>query len=204
MLFFRDNAFGRDNDQDFESQGLAERDNVENNTGAESGDADDEGNAKEKLLEDRNAEKTGKDGIRKGAKDSTKKEGVKGNTAKGKKMVKKPVKKPTESLEDKFKVPEIPKISTPPAVKYPKRGNQDMEQDTASAKDRKRHEIEELKAELRKAKNARVDMEKERESKVRQAKMLQNQMMQKRNQCRFLQLLKTFMSNLNVEVNVEV
>ena len=45
-------------------------------------------------------------------------------------------------------------------------------------------EIEELKAELRKAKNARVETEKERESKVRRAKMLQNQMLQKRNQCR--------------------
>lgn len=109
---------------------------------------------------------------------------MKGNAAKGKKVVKKPAKKPVETLDEKYKIPQIPKAPTPPPMKYPQRGNKEFGEDTASAKDRKRQEIEELKAELRKAKNARVETEKERESKVRRAKMLQNQMLQKRNQCK--------------------
>ncbi|KAJ7383025.1 spermatogenesis-associated C-terminus [Desmophyllum pertusum] len=117
-----------------------------------------------------------------GAKDGSKKDGAKGNAAKGKKTVKKSVKKPVETLDDKFKIPQIPKVPTPPPMKYPQRGTKELGEDTASAKDRKHREIEELKAQLRKAKNARVDTEKERESKVRRAKMLQNQMLQKRNQ----------------------
>lgn len=126
----------------------------------------------------------GKDSNKTGTKDDTKKDSVKANATKGKKVVKKPAKKPVESIENKFKIPQLPKAPTPPPMKYPKRGDKELEADSASAKDRKRREIEELKAELRKAKNARVDMEKEREAKVRRAKMLQNQMMQKRNQCR--------------------
>ena len=164
---------------------------MNNNTAADYGDADDEGNTKDtSSAENENAKTTttttttGKDGS-KGVKDNTKKDGSKpGAAAKGKKIVKKPAKKPTESLEDKFKIPQLPKVPTPLPMKYPQRGDKELGEDTASAKDRKRREIEELKAELRKAKNARVDMEKEREAKVRRAKMLQNQMMQKRNQCK--------------------
>ena len=159
---------------------------MNNNTVADYDDADDEGNAKDtSSAENGNTAATGKDGMHsKALKDNAKKDGSKGTTGKGKKIVKKPVKKPTESLEDKFKIPQLPKVPTPPPMKYPQRGNKELGADTASAKDKKRREIEELKAELRKAKNARVDMEKEREAKVRRAKMLQNQMMQKRNQCK--------------------
>ena len=115
------------------------------------------------------------------AKDGAKKDGVKANAAKGKKVVKKPAKKPVETLDEKYKIPKAP---TPPPMKYPERGKNEFGKDTASAKDRKRREVEELKAELRKVKNARVETEKERESKLRRAKMLRNQMLQKKNQCR--------------------
>lgn len=179
-MFFcgRDDGFGKSNDP-----GVAVPD-ISDYGEAENGDADDDGNMNEKLQDDN--ERADKDGI-KNVKDSTRKDSRRGNTngnaPKGKKVGKRPPKKPTEILEDKFKIPQITKVLTPPPMTYPKKGDKEMEKDTASAKDRKRHEIEELKAELRKAKNARVDMEKERESKVRRAKMLQNQMLQKRNQC---------------------
>ena len=176
----RDDGFGESNDP-----GVTASD-VNDFGAAENGDADDEANVNEKLQD--NNEQADKDGI-KNVKDSTKKDSRRGNTnvnaSKGKKVAKKPAKKPTEILEDKYKIPQIPKVPTPPPMTYPRKGEKEMEKDTASAKDRKRHEIEELKAELRKAKNARVDMEKERESKVRRAKMLQNQMLQKRNQCMY-------------------
>lgn len=176
----RDDGFAESNDP-----GVAVPD-VNDYGVAENGDAYDEANVNEKLQD--NNEQADEDGI-KNVKDSTKKGSRRGNTnvnaSKGKKVAKKPAKKPTEILEDKFKIPQIPKVPTPPPMTYLKKGDKEMEKDTTSAKDRKRHEIEELKAELRKAKNARVDMEKERESKVRRAKMLQNQMLQKRNQCMY-------------------
>lgn len=135
---------------------------------------------------------SGKDNSKMNTKDNAKKIGVKPNATKGKKVVKKPAKKPVENIEDKFKIPQLPKAPTPPPMKYPKRGNKELEADTASAKERKRLELEELKAELRKAKSTRVEMEKERESKVRRAKMLQNQMMQKRNQSKNIWKKKFF------------
>lgn len=135
---------------------------------------------------------SGKDNSKMNTKDNAKKIGLKPNATKGKKVVKKPAKKPVENIEDKFKIPQLPKAPTPPPMKYPKRGNKELEADTASAKERKRLELEELKAELRKAKSTRVEMEKERESKVRRAKMLQNQMMQKRNQSKNIWKKKFF------------
>lgn len=187
MFRIRNGAFGGDSglhNPDVDNQGL---DSMNNNTAADYGDADDEGDTKEaSSAENGNTTTTttrSKDGS-KGVKDNTKKDGSKGAVAKGKKIVKKPAKKPAQSLEDKFKIPQLPKVPTPPPMKYPQRGDKELGEDTASVKDKKRREIEELKAELRKAKNARVDMEKEREAKVRRAKMLQNQMMQKRNQCK--------------------
>ena len=185
MFCIRNGAFEGDSglhNPDVDNQGL---DSMNNNTAADYGDADDEGNTKDtSSAENRNTTTiTSKDGS-KGVKDNTKKDVSRGAAAKGKKIVKKPAKKPTQSLEDKFKIPQLPKVPTPPPMKYPQRGEKELGEETASAKDKKRREIEELKAELRKAKNARVDMEKEREAKVRRAKMLQNQMMQKRNQCK--------------------
>lgn len=194
LFCFREGAFGPDNFlqlSDFGDHGLAGNDHMNNsyNAAVEDGDADGEGNVKDTLLtEDKIVGLSGKDGSKQGVADNAKQDGTKGtaagNATKAKKMGKRPAKKPIENLEDKFKVPQIPKVPTPPPMKYPQRRDKEVGEDTASAKQKKRHEIEELKAELRKAKNARVDMEKEREGKVRRAKMLQNQMMQKRNQCK--------------------
>ena len=169
-----------------ENQGLAEEDNAANHLGVNNLSSGEDKNAlKDTPKVDEDVRAAGKVADKIGAKNVAKKDGVKGNAAKGKKVVKKPAKKPVETLDEKYKIPQIPKAPTPPPMKHPERGNKTFGEDTASAKDRKRQEIEELKAELRKAKNARVETEKERESKVRRAKMLQNQMLQKRNQCRF-------------------
>ena len=179
LFFFRNNLYEGEealNSYAPENQGFAAEDDGLNNLGVNNSSPDDEKNA----LKDR----AGKGVNKVGTKDGAKKDGVKGNAAKGKKVAKKPAKKPVETLDEKYKIPQIPKVPTPPSMKYPQRGNKEVGEDTASAKDSKRREIEELKAELRKAKNARVETEKERESKVRRAKMLQNQMLQKRNQCR--------------------
>lgn len=168
-----------------ENQGLVEEDDGGNNLGVKSLSSDEDKDAlKDTPKIDEDVRTAGKVTNKIGVKDAAKKDGVKGNAAKGKKVAKKPAKKPVETLDEKYKIPQIPKVPTPPPMKYPARGNKTLGEDTASAKDRKRREIEELKAELRKAKNARVETEKERESKVRRAKMLQNQMLQKRNQCR--------------------
>lgn len=164
---------------DFDNQ--KEKDSLNFNKTMTSENAGDEGNTKDTTAE---VEKTGKS-----SEDAKEKNGVKNNDAEGtgtkviKKTVKKQtVKKPTENLEDRYRLPEMPKNTHP--VKQHKQREKGLEQETASAKDMKQLEIEKLRADLRKAKNARVDMEKEREGKVRRAKMLQNQMMQKRNQCR--------------------
>lgn len=191
FVFFRDNSFGGENNLNnhgLENQGLgAEGDSANNNMGVNDLSLDENKNALKDTLKggegDGNA--TGKGANKVGATDGAKKDGAKGNAAKGKKVVKKPAKKPIETLDEKYKIPEIPKVPTPPPMKYPQRGNKDLGEDTPSAKDRKRREIEELKAELRKAKNARMETEKEREAKVRRAKMLQNQILQKKNQCEY-------------------
>ena len=168
-----------------ENQGLAEEDDGASNLGVNNFSSNEDENAlKDTPKVEEDVKAAGKIDNKINAKDVGKKDGLKGNAAKGKKVVKKPAKKPVETLDEKYKIPQIPKAPTPPPTKYPERGNKTFGEDTASAKDRKRREIEELKAELRKAKNARVETEKERESKVRRAKMLQNQMLQKRNQCR--------------------
>lgn len=166
----------------------AEDDRTNNNMGVNDFSLDEDKNALKdpsKGLEgERDVNAGGKGANKMGAKDGAKKDGAKGNAAKGKKVVKKPAKKPVETLDEKYKIPEIPKVPTPPPMKYLQRGNKDLSEDTPSAKDRKRRELEELKAELRKAKNDRMDTEKQRESKVRRAKMLQNQILQKKNQCK--------------------
>ena len=195
FVYFRDNSFGGEdylnNNYALENQGFGAtgNDSTNDNTGVNSLGLDEEKDALNGTLQGvegdvQNVGAAGKDANKMGAKDGSKKDGAKGNAAKGKKTVKKPAKKPAETLDDKFKIPQIPKVPTPPPMKYPQRGTKELGEDTASAKDRKHREIEQLKAELRKAKNARVDTEKERESKVRRAKMLQNQMLQKRNQCK--------------------
>lgn len=51
-------------------------------------------------------------------------------------------------------------------MKYLVRGNKMLGEDIVFVKDRKCWEIEELKVELRKVKNVRVEIEKEREFKV--------------------------------------
>lgn len=174
-----DGEFGEESSlarSDFDNRAMAQKD-----TAAKNGDADVEQNAKEF------SSKVGKAGVlSKDNNDGAKAEDFKGTGAKGKKTAKKlAAKKPTENLEDKYKIPEIPKVPAQPTVNYQKEQvEKGFGRDTASAKDKKQHEIEELRAELRKAKNARVDMEKQREGKVRRAKILQNQMMQKRNQSR--------------------
>ena len=104
---------------------------------------------------------------------------TKGNAPKGKKPTSKKPAKKSDTLEDKFR---IPKMSAPPPIKMPARGDKDLEKDSGSAKDRKAQEIEQLKAELRHAKQERVDVEKDREQKMRRAKNVQNQTLQKRNQ----------------------
>lgn len=164
---------------DFDNQ--KEKDSLNFNKTMTSENAGHEGNTKDTTAED---EKTGTS-----SEDAKEKYGVKNNDAEGtgtkiiKKTVKKQVvKKPTENLEDRYRLPEMPKVSNTHPVKQHKQKEKGLEQETASAKDMKQLEIEKLRADLRKAKNARVDMEKEREGKVRRAKMLQNQMMQKRNQ----------------------
>lgn len=186
--YFRDNSFGGEetlNNYAPENQGFVAEDDGANNPGVNNFSSNEDKNVlKDTPKVDEDVRATGKGANKIGAKDDAKKDGVKGNAAKGKKVVKKPAKKPVETLDEKYKIPQIPKAPTPPPMKYPERGNKEFGEDTASAKDRKRREIEELKAELRKAKNARVETEKERESKVRRAKMLQNQMLQKRNQGR--------------------
>ena len=166
---------------DFDNQ--AGKDSLNFNKTITSENAGDEGNTKDTTAE---VEKTGTSSD--DAKDTY---GVKNDDVEGtgtkviKKTAKKPaVKKPTENLEDKYKLPEMPKVPNTLLVKQHRQRGKGLEQETASAKDMKQLEIEKLRADLRKAKNARVDMEKEREGKVRCAKMLQNQMMQKRNQCR--------------------
>lgn len=176
-----------------ENQGLVEEDDGGNNLGVKNMSSDEDKNAlKDTPKIDEDVRTAGRVANKIGVKDAAKKDGVKGNAAKGKKVAKKPAKKPVETLDEKYKIPQIPKVPTPPPMKYPARGNKTFGEDTASAKDRKRREIEELKAELRKAKNARVETEKERESKVRRAKMLQNQMLQKRNQSKNIWKKKFF------------
>ncbi|XP_078354540.1 uncharacterized protein LOC144639159 isoform X1 [Oculina patagonica] len=195
-----DNSFGREdnlNNHVLENQGLAaEDDSANDSTGVNDFSLDEDKNAlrdTSKGVEgERDVNAGGKNANKMGVKDAAKKEGAKGNAAKGKKTAKKPVKKPVETLDEKYKIPPIPKVPTPPPMKYPQRGNKDLGEDTPSAKDRKRRELEELKAELRKAKNARVDTEKERESKVRRAKMLQNQILQKKNQSKNIWKKKFF------------
>ena len=188
LCCFRDNSYeGEETLTSFapENQGLAAEDDGANNSAVNNFSSDEDKNAlKDTPKVDEDVRAAGKGANKIGAKDAAKKDGVKGNAGKGKKVVKKPARKPVETLDEKYKIPQIPKAPTPPPTKYPEKGNNEFGKDTASAKDRKRREIEELKAELRKAKNARVETEKERESKVRRAKMLQNQMLQKRNQCR--------------------
>ena len=191
MCCVRNNSFEGEatlNSHAPENQGLAEEhDDGANNLGVNDLSSDEDKNVlKDTPKVDEDVKAAGKVDNKINAKDVAKKDGVKGNATKGKKVAKKPAKKPVETLDEKYKIPQIPKAPTPPPTKYPERGNKTFGEDTASAKDRKRREIEELKAELRKAKNARVETEKERESKVRRAKMLQNQMLQKRNQCRCL------------------
>lgn len=166
---------------DFDNQ--KEKDNLNFNKTMTSENAGDEENTKDTTAE---VEKTGTS-----SEDAKEKYGVKRNDSEGtgtkmiKKTVKKQaVKKPKENLEDRYRLPEMPEVSNTHPVKQHKQREKGLEQETASAKDIKQREIEKLRADLRKAKNARVDMEKEREGKVRRAKMLQNQMMQKRNQCR--------------------
>ena len=188
FFFFRDNSpTGEDNPSNgaLETEGFATENDITNdNTGVNDLSLEEDKNAfkdKSKGVEgDANA--AGKGVNKLGAKDGT---NPKGNAVKGKKVAKKPAKKPIETLDDKYKIPQIPKVPTPPPMKYPQRGNKELGEDTPSAKDRKRRELEELKAELRKAKNSRVETEKEREAKVRRAKMLQNQIMQKKNQCKY-------------------
>ena len=188
LCCFRDNSYeGEETLNSFapENQGLAAEDDGANSSAVNNFSSDEDKNAlKDTPKVDEDVRAAGKGADKIGAKDAAKKDGVKGNAGKGKKVVKKPARKPVETLDEKYKIPQIPKAPTPPPTKYPEKGNNEFGKDTASAKDRKRREIEELKAELRKAKNARVETEKERESKVRRAKMLQNQMLQKRNQCR--------------------
>jgi len=185
-MYFRDNSLGGEeilNSYAPENLRFSEEDGGAKNLEVNNVSSDEDKNVlKDTQKVDEEVRATGKSADKIGAKDGAKKDGVKGNAAKGKKLVKKPAKKPAENLDEKYKIPQIPKAPTPPPMKYPERGNKELGEDTASAKDRKRREIEELKAELRKAKNARVETEKERESKVRRAKMLQNQMLQKRNQ----------------------
>jgi len=186
LFYFRDNLLEGEetpNSHAPENQGFAAEDDGANNLELNNVSSDEDKNAfKDTPKVDEDVRAAGKGANKTGSKDGAKKDGVKGNAAKGKKVVKKPAKKPVETLDEKYKIPQIPKAPTPPPMKYPERGNKEFREETASAKDRKRREIEELKAELRKAKNARVETEKERESKVRRAKMLQNQMLQKRNQ----------------------
>ena len=188
LFFFSNNAYEGEealNSYAPENQGYAPEDDGPNDLGVNNSSPDDEKNGfKDTPRVEEDVRAAGKGVNKVGTKDGAKKDGVKGNAVKGKKVAKKPAKKPVETLDEKYKIPQIPKVPTPPPMKYPQRGNKEVGEDTTSAKDRKRREIEELKAELRKAKNARVETEKERESKVRRAKMLQNQMLQKRNQCR--------------------
>jgi hypothetical protein len=97
---------------------------------------------------------------------------------KPKKTVKKTVKK-TDDFDEKLK---SLKAVEPPPLKMPNPGDMSFERDSISAKDRKNKIIEELRGQLRKAKNERVDLEKQRDHKVRRAKSLQTQTLQKRNQ----------------------
>lgn len=104
---------------------------------------------------------------------------TKNPTRKPKKIVKKPVKKPADDLEERLK--KLKKVEPPP-IAVPDPGSVTFERDTHSAKERKQKVIEELRGQLRKAKNERVDLEKQRDQKVRRAKSLQTQTLQKRNQ----------------------
>lgn len=120
----------------------------------------------------------GRENIKKhGDKDGASKDS-KTSHRKPKKTVKKTVKK-TDDLDEKLK---NLKAVEPPPLKIPDHGDISFEKDTPSAKDRKHKIIEELRGELRKAKNERVDLEKQRDQKVRRAKSLQTQTLQKRNQ----------------------
>lgn len=98
---------------------------------------------------------------------------------KPKKPVKKPTKKPSDDLEEKLR-----KLKTvePQPIAVPDPGSVTFERDTHSSKERKQKIIEDFRGQLRKAKNERVDLEKQRDQKVRRAKSLQTQTLQKRNQ----------------------
>lgn len=96
-----------------------------------------------------------------------------------KKTVKKTVKKPEDDFDAKLKKL---KHVEPPPLAIPDPGDVSFERDSHSAKERKQKIIEELRGQLRKSKNERVDLEKQRDQKVRKAKSLQTQTLQKRNQ----------------------
>ncbi|XP_031567882.1 myb-like protein V [Actinia tenebrosa] len=121
----------------------------------------------------------GKDGVGKDGKTSHKKT---------KKTVKKTVKK-TDDFDEKLK---NLKAVEPPPLQIPDHGDMSLEKDTPSAKDRKHKIVEELRGELRKTKNERVDLEKQRDQKVRKAKSLQTQTLQKRNQAKSIWKKKFF------------
>ncbi|EDO46192.1 predicted protein [Nematostella vectensis] len=109
-----------------------------------------------------------------------------------KKTKKAATKKPAKKADDFEQPLKIPKVPVPPPLQMPDIGDAPLVKDTSSAKDRKQKVIEELRGELRRAKNERVDLEKQREQKVRRAKTLQTQTMQKRNQSKNIWKKKFF------------